>query len=201
MTEKVKLTREQAEAVDNWLSAATAMDGISALLDAHADMERWVGVFAPMNDLSQADMARALLIGYEIEKEYKIGDWVVWETEHERRVLQIDRISKLTTGEKVFGDEGFWLECIKRHATPEEIKAEQERRVWKKIGREVGEFQFQDIVTFLDNENYIVTDYTNTSAGVVSKKRAYEAYKSGSLNGFFPRESFISFEQEADSNA
>ncbi|MFD1206672.1 hypothetical protein ACFQ38_16365 [Sporosarcina contaminans] len=63
----------------------------------------------------------------------------------------------------------------------EEIKAEQERQAWAKIGRRVGEFRDGDL-GISEHGNYIDTPS-------ILKAR----YELGQLRGFYPAESLISF--------
>ena len=188
MTEKVKVTREQAEAIEFILSNDGSEDSIKEnLIRKHAkEPNRWCGKARPILGMPLLTLVDALRIGYDIEEEYKVGDWVVWETEHERYVLQIETINHRVMNRKVFNAEGFWMECIKRHATPEEIKAEKERRVWAKIGREPMQFIIGDSLISIDGRVYPFDKESR-----ISEIRRMIA--NGRFKGFYPAESFIEF--------
>lgn len=188
--EKVKLTREVSEA----LKLAVADYGSDMVMNEHYNYN-WKGKLHPLNHLPQSTLSRALLIGYEVEEEYKSGDWVACEYEDGTWIAQIERIE----GVKVFAKWELrsldWnrIEDI-RHATPEEIKAEQERRVWKKIGREVNEIRPGDCIASNGNyykvfDNIGCQKYNNH----ISPGFAVDLIEGGASHGFYPAESFISF--------
>ena|SRR5690625_750606 len=72
----------------------------------------------------------ALKDGYEVEPEFKVGDWVL--TKVTNHIGKITGFSNITN---YYDIEGIQTDNI-RHATPEEIAEEKERRWWKKHGRE-----------------------------------------------------------------
>lgn len=178
MTEKVKLTREQAEALELY-KANTGKD------------LGWVQYFVeyrhcfnyeylPLKGFTFDEFARVLYLpdSYEVEEEYKVGDWVV--NTANSRIAKVEKDAP----DRVWVDDEkarYFMKSALRHATPEEIKAEKERRVWKKIGREVGEFRDGDIA------------FTNKGSIWQSAQFNKESYKHGELKGFYPAESFISF--------
>lgn len=174
MIGKVKLTQEQADALKDYL--ADCKGDISEAIDEHSNVycdpdNGWFGDYTALNKITPSDMARALLIGYEVEKTFKVGDWVFNKSSD--AVIEIIAVeyANILNGEN----------CNVRHATPEEIKAEQERRAWKSIGREVGEFRDGDIGV--------------DCIGFIRRKvmSINEKYKAGDLDGFYPAESFIKF--------
>ncbi|MET3657875.1 hypothetical protein [Sporosarcina psychrophila] len=167
MTEKVKLTREQADAIDTMARATKGMLVV--------------------------DLLRAIQEGYDVEPEYKVGDWIVRLNGttflNDKAVVRVDKVSDI----HLFYDHDIGIDKIRiRHATPEEIKVEQERRVWAKIGREVGEFRKGDVRITKGT----VSGFVRTNC----EKNAKDEYENGELKGFYPAESFISFE-EVESNA
>lgn len=174
--EKVKLTREQAEAFKGFKA------GNFKLIDFIESREYWSNAFEPLKDIAVDKFARMLYEpdSYEVDEEYKVGGWVVdVATGKVHEVAEIKGKAIITpTGLKI----GFsWL----RHATSEEIKAEQERRVWAKIGREVGEFRVGDIRVLKGT----VSGFVRTNC----VRNARDEYQDGQLKGFYPAESFISF--------
>lgn len=142
MTEKVKITAEQANAIELYLTRHSA----STLINNHAKStynNGWLvdGEYYALNSLTQSVMAKALYIGYEVEPEpCRVGDWLY------------------DPGSEIIGEVGedlvIWGDGIKstrvyvekllksndiRHATPEEIQAEKERRNRKWAGIEEGD--------------------------------------------------------------
>ena len=139
---KVKLTQEQAEKIEEVKDYKKKyQEYISDMLYERCINGSWIGVYEPLNNLNADEFARAIYIGYEVEPEYKKGDWVK---------------SKIGTGVgkiihlKQFGyetDFGLLADTDDiRHATPEEIAEEKERRWWHRHGRGVWEFKTRDIV-------------------------------------------------------
>src|SRR5699024_4487920 len=131
--EKVKLTQEQADAIERGIK----IYGKSRIMNDHA-LDGWVGNLNDLNGLTKDEIARALYVGYEVESEFKSGDYVV------------NDIGTIGLIESVNGDhlKGVWIRdfdipmnCtsnkIARHATPEEVEEVKERRWWAKHGRDV----------------------------------------------------------------
>lgn len=141
----------------------------------------WGDAYDSLNRLSVDEIVRALYSGYEVEPEYKIGDWVARidgeNFIHGEKVVQVTGVSEFYLN---YGfDIGIRTDKI-RHATPEEIKAEQERRVWAKTGRKFGEFKDGDI-------GVCERIYWNDPDDLKN------LYKEGILESFYPVESRISF--------
>lgn len=185
MTEKVKLTREQAEAIKELKKRKFDDDVIvhNTVFYQVTERERDT-LYTALKDIHLDSLIRALYIGYEIEEEYKVGDWVVITEEHNSKgkVLQIKIVeSAILNLDYGNGFQSWWPVSSLRHATPEEIKTEQERRVWAKIGREVGEFRDGDLSIGKDGFEYKTIQGMNA------------AYKESDLKGFYPAESFIEF--------
>lgn len=175
MTGKIKLTQEQADAIQEWL--LQKYGNKAELLNAHAQVVGKQGgwpegnPYESFNGLDQSDMARALLIGYEVKENYKVGDWVVYEGEvMEIVAVEFAEILNKNNAEREIP-----------HATPKEIKAEKERRVWKSIGRKVGEFKRGDVGVL------------HNGLSVRKLDNLTNLYEGGSLQGFYPEESFVLF--------
>src|SRR5699024_10634960 len=90
------------------------------------------------HSISVDDLIKALYIGYEVEPEFNGGDWVhvSWSNNNPSVHKVIKTGVRSTCGNKN-GIEIDWggsptppLDII-RHATPEEIEQEKERRWWK----------------------------------------------------------------------
>lgn len=144
MTEKVKLTKEQAEALKVFNEFNNGNNYKLEYFFAHRN--DFTDIYKPLKEIEIDKMARLLYQpnSYEIEEEYKVGDWVARTTngEDSRAVFKEGRVFQIVNEvpeDRVFAghlncNEGF---CHNpkhiRHATPEEIKAEQERRVWAEV--------------------------------------------------------------------
>lgn len=196
MTEKVKLTREQAEAIEFALNTERLAyyKNPDALLGSHILSKNFNDELKELRRISNVDLAKALYIGYEVEPEYKVGDWVRQCVGDGFRVGQIERIyenGRFLVDFRAYEapyekyKESFSPDEID-YASSEEIKAEQERRVWAKIGREVGEFQEGDLADHNTGEFIKNTSWMKT------------CYEAGVLKGFYPAESFIEFGGDAD---
>src|SRR5690625_443671 len=141
--EKVKLTPEQANAIKKWINKELLIIAKASGLFEHSTDES-------IAELTMEQLVKALYIGYEVEPEFKKGDYVMvkWknrEKEEFYRVVSIDpwgsiQIETLDGVPNVSGHENT------RHATPSEIAEEKERRFWNKFGREVNEYRAGDIV-------------------------------------------------------
>jgi len=190
MAEKLKLTQEQAEAIEVVRTIIIPIEFANKL-----------------KGLSAAVILQAIKEGYDIKPQFKVGDWVVRVSEFRSYVenakyqnYQVNSVFRIQTilNSYAIDEHGtnHDLENI-RHATTGEIKAEKERQLWKSIGREVGEFREGDI--FLDR---------NGTCFEISEKHEFEDkikrasseswYKTGESKGFYPAESFISFESEEE---
>lgn len=127
MIGKVKVTQEQANEIGG-------VKDIAYAIDVHSFNKRPDKAIA---GLSTADLARALLIGYEVEPEpLKVGDWAKWLLGKEC----IGNIYEINGGYKAWAywstDEGEpnWIHIEQlEKCTPQEVKVEEERRKWAGI--------------------------------------------------------------------
>lgn len=118
---KVKVTRGQAEAIEEFQKTVHEL-GIS--------LDELKVIFES---------------GYEVKPEFKVGDWV-YDMQC-NKVACVDR--RGVDDIRVWVDDedfNFFAIVNIRHATPEEIQQEKERRFWKKHGRDVWELKRGDIV-------------------------------------------------------
>src|SRR5690625_1538506 len=147
--EKVKVTAKQAAEIEHYKQKGE--EQIDYLIDIHSLNKRPDLAIAKMKP---SQLVRALHFGYEVEPEFKVGDWVFWETKSNgpipKTAFKIETIIK----DGVYPDE--WpspyaggepipIEEL-RHATPEEIAAEKERRWWAKHGRNLWELRKGDLL-------------------------------------------------------
>lgn len=152
--EKQILTREQAEALDE-IFEKTAFTK-DELIDLHAK----TGLYRSLRDLSVSELAKALYIGYEVEPEFKVGDWIVAIG---KTVKLVDETKTTFILDGGIGEKNKRI--VKehyRHATPQEIEKEKERRWWAEHGRDVWELRKGDVLICRDSEAlhevFMVTD-------------------------------------------
>lgn len=178
-----KLTQEEANAIE-WIKKQIQYKDIpSVFVEQHIKQHTWLGEASVLNGMHTDTLIRALYVGYEIDPQFKDGDWVVFKTKrevigklytNEVKSFDVDRADNMNLA---------FYSVEWEHATPEEIKSENERRLWNSIGREVGEFKPDDIGISKDNN----THYRN-KPGMLE-----HLYNSGNLKGFYPVESYIKF--------
>src|SRR5699024_208683 len=129
---KVKLTREQAEAIGDVITYGTKEEAVESHIEKGWSFKEYLC----LNALSTDEFIRALYIGYEVEETFEVGDWVkdtstnavikINDRQHRNNLID----SRHTTS---------------RHATPEENAKEKQRKWWAKHGRGVKELKKGDI--------------------------------------------------------
>lgn len=202
MTEKVKLTQEQADALKIYKDAGHNLAVFAA------NRRGFHGPYESLKTLSIDELGRVLYEpnSYEVEPQIKHGYWV-------KAVLQgNDYITYGKIDTEAFEDFVFdylkqnneWGR-IRKHKddlelmTPEEIKLEKNRRLWKSIGREVGELKEKDLVVY---ENKYFRLFNNMGCEIygfhMDPVYASKLFDHGNINGFYPSESFIFFESEGE---
>jgi hypothetical protein len=140
MSEKVVITKEQAEAIEN-LEPETPK---SSIVKAHLNHKgMWGSDMSPLNALHADKLIQALYIGYEVEPEFNVGDWITDTITG--KVAKIDHRGVSESQAWVDDDTFNFFENF-RHATPGEIAAEKERRWWSKHGRDVWELREKDML-------------------------------------------------------
>ena len=177
MTGKVKITQEQADAIER-LKEGQREDFQKFFKDDKDSLVSWA---VPLSDLTEDEYMSVLYDGYEIEPEYKTGEWVrYWKNDCVTAIGKITYID-YEKGLVQFDNTTFTKEIhdVTGYATPEEIKTEKERRLWKSIGREVGEFKETD--SGFDYDGILVP-------GIIALTQVYSR---GDLQGFYPAESYI----------
>ncbi len=158
---KVKITQEQADAIENITYREHAVE---LQINGWKHKENRC-----LNHLALDDFIKALYIGYEVEPEYKVGDWIVKRNGEKFYITHRGdgfpiavRITNITTSLGVnvlqFCDGSVIRITEARHATPEEIAKEKERRWWAKNDRDVWEIREDDILEYL-NDLYIVDSF------------------------------------------
>lgn len=139
---KVILTQEQAEAIKYLRKDACMSNHVIIRNLVYYDVTGVSGIegYKNLEGIDLDKLIRALYFGYEVEPEFKVGDWVV--TKVTNHIGKITGFSNITN---YYDIEGIQTDHI-RHATPSEIAEEKERRFWKKHGRDVWELREGDIL-------------------------------------------------------
>lgn len=183
--EKVKITQEQADAVQQMVTRYSKPN----VIRGHITGARG-GEFQPLNEMPLHDLIQAVYIGYEVEETFEVGSWVVvdWNDTGEKtyQVKEIGKDNRIKIEDCLFPPFR-----IVRHATPEEIKAEKERRLWKSIGREVGEFREGDAIRSAKGMTHGLRSENDF---LVARGR----YERKEIKGFYPTETFVDFGGEND---
>lgn len=183
MPEKIKVPRKVAEAIECFLRE-NPDGGVDHLLNFAHGVNGWaVPEYAAMNMLTPAEMARALLLGYDVA--YEVGEWIFdTVTNRAHKIIEVRIHSVITEG-------GSIGNSYIRSATSEEIKKESEYIAWKKAGRAVEQMEIGDAYERIDGRIYTI-DKPDRIGWVL------DDYKNGKLKGFYPAESFISFQDGDD---
>jgi len=137
---KVKLTQKQADEIERIKRIG---------FPGHWKEDGWfIERDEKINDLSFHQLTNAVFNGYEVEPEFKSGDWVF--NKKNNRTAKINLFGVDEVGARVDDFEFnniYQLDEI-RHATPQEIAEEKERRWWAKHNRDVLGFKENDIVKY-----------------------------------------------------
>lgn len=142
MSDKVVLTQEQADEIELQKKDFSKFDDIVTRRILTSDINGYYN--KTFHSISVDDLIKALYIGYEVEPEFKVGDWVI--DEEYGFIGQITEIE----GNSIWA---YWDDDNKemrirkedlRHATPEEIA--KERRWWKSHNLDVWELKINDMI-------------------------------------------------------
>src|SRR5690625_3495325 len=119
---KVKLTNDQAKAIEKLKGGKFY---INAYPVEYKVKHSFKGKLEALNSLTTDEFIRALYIGYEVEPEYKVGDWIKSKLgKGIGKIIDID-------------DTWYWTDFglavpkeddVIRYATDEEIAKEKQRR-------------------------------------------------------------------------
>ena len=145
MSEKVKITRDQAEALKKFPENKK-----SDIVRQHI-VGRWLNEYITLNHLNTDELIKALYIGYEVEPEYSVGDYVVTDTGIIGKITHFnpDNDNHAFLDVKLNNGTGRYANTFIRyfrHATSSEIAAEKERRWWRRHGRDVWELREKDML-------------------------------------------------------
>lgn len=196
---KIKVTQEQANVIRHLEENYTK----GQIVKQHV-MSVWRNAYDSLNKMNLDEVCLSLYEGYEVEPQYKVGDWVVanWQ-DAEKEAYLVESVSEYGIA-SIDNLEGNYYPSNEhlRHATPEEIAAEKNRRLWKSIGRGVGEFKIGDLYVDSEYTIYLVSDteevtydqpgLLNASYGTVR-----QWHSEGNFKGLYPAESFTRFEDDS----
>jgi hypothetical protein len=130
MSEKVKVTVKQKEAIDRLNEYQ-----LEQIKDFKKNPEKYADWVSPLNELPEKKIIDALYIGYEVEPEFLIGDTVI-----NKETGIIEKVDGyMTTILERYSDKY-------RHATPSEIAEEKERRFFARHGRKPWELREGDVL-------------------------------------------------------
>lgn len=141
---KVKLTQKQAVIIES-----LKKEHLEMLKELYEHPENYdIGKHEPLMDLTAEQYHEALYDGYEIEEEYKVGDWVVNKN---GSIGVIERITNaLYSGKWWNGSEILGMNtigpCFERHATTKEMIIAKQRMWWHKHGRGVWNLRENDLL-------------------------------------------------------
>ena len=123
---KVKLTQEQARAIERGLELSSREKLVKEHVEYQLQNKKWsVGKLKSFNELSTETVIRALYIGYEVEQEYKVGEWVKSKLgKGVGIIIDVDDSEYYTD----FGMIVPKHDDLIRYATDEEIAKEKQRR-------------------------------------------------------------------------
>jgi hypothetical protein len=139
--EKVKVTQKQFDWLEGYELTQAQID---YLIEVHPHRKR---PESPIIDWSASKLARALYIGYEVEPEFKVGDWVVYDNGIERgHGYRTNQIKEIDEWSAHFDERRSMGLSSLRHATPQEIATEKTRRWWAKHDRDVWEIREDDLL-------------------------------------------------------
>src|SRR5690625_2899401 len=158
---KVKLTQVQADVIEQ--KKKYDGRGIQAILrDIFYEPNETTsisGVNEIVREIGMEDFLKALYIGYEVEREFKVGDWV--------KHLYKDDVGVFTElGRSYIKYDDGYSDSINnfRHASPEEVAKEKRRRWWASHGRDVRELKGHDVLThsFFGGNHVVFSVYNDT---------------------------------------
>lgn len=142
--EKVKLTQEQADTIERLKKHHRyEIERFKRNPNHFAD---WL---LPIKDIDIEHIEHACREGYEVEPEFKEGNWVTHEDGIVSKVTSIDERDIITTDYRLNNGGSKYMNTFAkyfRHATPKEVAKEQERRWWEKHGRDPWEMKRGDLI-------------------------------------------------------
>ncbi len=141
MSDKVILTREQAEAIERYKEEQRELHEKQVRAQS-VMLKEWT---KPLIELKTDEFMDAIYIGYEVEETFEVGGWVRYDNGPSHG-YKTQKITSIEHGYAWFSEtESMPLHSL-RHATPEEVAKEKERRWWKSHNRDVWELKTYDVL-------------------------------------------------------
>lgn len=161
--EKIKLTQEQATAIERY--AKGMFESLEAQLKNENYLNEWAKCLAK---LEVEEVVSAIRQGYKIEPQFKVGDWVHYQNGEFLKECKTRKIRKIEGSVLHFTQGHSMFNKYVRHATPEEIAEEKQRRWWAKYGREVKKLYKGDVIKNKESGNVFILkdDYEPVSWSV-----------------------------------
>ena len=152
MSEKIKVTQKQADAIEEYKRCQR-----SNHYQESVNKQRYNLYLAKcLLDLTSSEFMDALYIGYEVEPVFEVGDWVKSLVgKGTGKIKDIDKYDYYTDFAFVSSKRDLTI----RHATPEEIAEEQERRWWNKHGRELREVKKGDLLKRTEDGHLFIINH------------------------------------------
>lgn len=134
LCKKIKITQEQEKAINSLLHLDGINGNICMAIEYYADviydkLNEFICEFKPLNTMPKYKVIKALIEGYEVERSFKVGDWVVddyggvmivqYTEENGVWIMKYKEVSP-----SIWVDFGSEQGSKLRHATPEEIVEE-----------------------------------------------------------------------------
>ncbi len=127
---KVKITQEQADAIEGLERIWSEDEIIARNVKGRVFNEPYNDSHRRLEELTLYKLVHVLKYGYEVEPEYKVGEWA---TDPKGDVGKIGTVK----GRMLHADWGSYRAWISKskvvHSTPEEIEKEKECRTNKKL--------------------------------------------------------------------
>jgi len=191
---KVKLTKEQEKAIQerkfNYFETDEFLIDFQYFIhsDSNKDDTSYCNEHECLNDITPIDLAKALLVGYEIEQpKFKVGDWVLYKydsaTRMTTKIIDIQYEHNRVQFENVSGWKA--IHEIERLVTKEEI-------FWAELGREYREFRNDDIIILQGELGFKIHHGRQVSVAI-------NQWEKGKVTGIYPAESFKPFPKDDDS--
>lgn len=193
MSEQVKLTQEQAAAIETFLRD-NGNDKLH-LVDWHNANKVIYLVetdYQPLMTLKASALATALFIGYELEQpKFQEGDKVVRvDGKKFNMVNAVEIIESAHKNHLVLSNSMKYSPDFVRHATPEEIYW-----LYELDRDDIAKFHAGDIIISSDfGYPYKIDTFTNIGH-TLSSEDAFEAWHRGNIKGIYPAESFKPFDK------
>lgn len=191
---KIQITQEQAEAIEVLKTNLehNSWDYIAQRLHTN---DKFIHEYKPFNGMTLEKIVKAVYEGYELLNPIFAGSYV-----RSKSSGNIYKVKFIHSNKKYADLEGILCMADKSFSSvlgldslelisKEELQEAKEKRFWEKLDREVNEFRKGDTVKY----GGMTKPYTlQNNHDIRATKYDYEQ---GTLKGFFPAESFVSFEE------